>query len=250
MAQDLAQNRRTQLPKGSLEWMVEGQQQKILCLGSGKMPQILASRGHQVFVVTDSADQANALAQAGITATVAKAESLPFHPCQFDVVVIHQCFHEYAPGVVLSEITRVLRPGGQVSVSYMVRDDTVPWVNRLATLMQSVNPEAMAEDAGIHSVEYLLSSKYFPNANFKSFRVWVPITRSQMLNMATEATSGAEESAQQRLLGGVASLYDEYSTGIGQLKLPYQLKCWKAWVDHSELTAPIEIDDSGLVIPI
>ncbi len=231
--------------------MVDGSERKILNLGSGNFSQVLASKGHRVFTVDKQIDRLTALVNTErITPVAAQPEALPFHPCQYDAVTVHQSFHLFAPGMVLSEIARVLKPGGYVSVSYLVRDDSVPWVKRLATLVQSVNPEAMTASFGIESVEHLLTSKYFPNVDHKAFRIWVPVSREQMLEMAKEATKSASEIDQERLLANVGSLYDEYSSGIDDLKLPYQLRCWKAWVDHEELTAPIEIDDTGLVIPI
>ena len=44
------------------------------------------------------------------------------------MVTSSQNLHKFAPGLALSEIARVLRPGGHLAVAYNTRDDTVPWV--------------------------------------------------------------------------------------------------------------------------
>ena len=69
-----------------------------------------------------------------------QVESLPYLSCHFDVVTASQTLHRFAPGLALTEIARVLRPGGHLAVAYNTRDDTVPWVKRLIALMQRGRP--------------------------------------------------------------------------------------------------------------
>ncbi|PNA84629.1 methyltransferase, partial [Pseudomonas sp. FW300-E2] len=75
-------------------------------------------------------------------------ESLPLNSSSFDAVLVHQGFHELAPRLALPEIARLLRPGSALGVSWLVRDDTVPWVKRLAALLRTVDENAMSGDYG------------------------------------------------------------------------------------------------------
>ena len=240
------------LPTGSIEWLIADHPQQALSLsGSGTALRLLAA-GHQTYAVDKVTTVVAQLSAAGATAVVAEAESLPFDPCLFDVVWTHQGFHHYAPGLVLSEMARVLKPGGHAAVSYLVRDDSVPWVKRLLAHVQALDSSAMAGQYGTASVDELLVSKYFPRHEHREFRHWVPITRAQLVQMvaALPACAGLDEADREDFLGGVRALYDSVAPGAGDLRLPYQLRCWKAWVDHQELTAPIEVADGALVIPL
>lgn len=241
------------LPPAAIDWLVGEAPQRVLTLSGASLPRTFLRAGHDVFAIDKQTRLVRGLAQVpGITAVAAQAESLPFDPCSFDVVATHQVFHRYAPGLVLSEMARVLRPGGHAAVSYLVRDDSVPWVRRLVHLVQELDPSAMAGSFGADSVRELLDSLYFPFSTHRSFRHWVPASRQSLTTMAANlpAAGGLAERERSEFLAAVAALYDESAPGAGDLRLPYTLLCWRAEVDHQELTAPIEVDDDGLVIPI
>ncbi|MEL4503630.1 class I SAM-dependent methyltransferase [Luteococcus sp. H138] len=246
--------RRSQFPAPAIDWMVGTQPARVLNLGgSAALPKLLAGQGHQVMAVDKDLDQVSRLAADGrMVAIGAEAEALPFDPCQFDVITAHQVFHRFAPGLVLSEMARVLRPGGHVSVSYLVRDDSVPWVKRLVRLLRQVDENAMRGDYGDDSVEALATSKYFPELEMQRFRIWQQVNRPTLLAMVANqpAVAALDEDLRQLVLNDAAHLYDSATPGADELRLPYELRVWRGWVDHEELTAPIEIDDTGLVIPL
>src|SRR5690606_36865898 len=100
--------------------------------GAPQLARCLRDEGHTVFTLSPDHDTVARLdAEEGITAIRARPEAIPTDPCQFDVVVTHQKFHELDHSQALGEIAHVLRPGGCLSVSYIFRDDSVPWVRRL-----------------------------------------------------------------------------------------------------------------------
>ncbi|HSN44541.1 MAG TPA: methyltransferase domain-containing protein [Propionibacteriaceae bacterium] len=246
--------RRTHFPTGALFWLASSRSLQVLTLSAPPaLPRLLASSGHQVFATDRDPAVIRSLTASGtIVGVAAQPESLPFEPCRFDRVMAHQNFHTFAPGLALSEIARVLRPGGAATVTYLVRDDSVPWVRRLAHLVRQVDPDAMGGDYGTESVEALLESKYFPQHDTKTFRVWQPVTSQSLVAMVGAIPGVATQDAeiQRALLDDVAALYADASTRPDGMSLPYELRCWRAWVDHQELTAPITNDTTGLVIPI
>lgn len=247
-------SRRTQFPSPAVDWMVPLRAARVLTLGGpASLPRLLSSSGHCVFAVDKNMARVEQLhADPRLVTVAAEAESLPFEPCQFDAVVAHQVFHRFAPGLVLSEMARVLRPGGTASASYLVRDDSVPWVRRLVSLLRQVDDDIMRGDYGTDSIEALVESKYFPRVESRDFRVWQPINRAglQAMVAAQPAVAALDDDLRQLVLGDVQELYDRSAPGADDLRLPYQLRVWRAWVDHQELTAPIDLSDDGLVIPL
>jgi hypothetical protein len=163
-------------------------------------------------------------------------------------VVIHQVLAGMAPGLALPELARVLKSGGQLAVSSFARDDGVPWVKRLIALMRSVDPDAMTGSDGDQNP--LLGSKFFPDVEKKSFSVYVPVDLDGMLSMVVQepGVAALPETDKRRILADAKAIFDSATSGRF-LRLPYQLHCYRAQVDHSELTAPLRLSgDDALVI--
>lgn len=188
----------------------------------------------------------------GVTGIAAAPDALPFVPCAFDSVVVAQGLHLLAPGLALAEFARVLRPGGELVVLYTVRDDSVPWVRKLAGILQNVDPQAMRAGTGIDSVAALGANPYFPIVEQRDFRMWVPVTKEGLLDMVANAPRVADLDNERRdaLLDEVGLLYEGSARAPGPLLLPYRVACWRATVDHTELTAPLELPDGGLQISL
>lgn len=221
--------------------MVGGSRRRILDLGSGAgaFAQLLAEDGHEVFCIDRDVDAVVAVSRRlGTRLHVAgQVESLPYLSCHFDVVTASQNLHRFAPGLALSEIARVLRPGGHLAVAYNTRDDTVPWVRRLTALVQQSDPLAMRGDYGIESLTDVTESPYFSDLVRRDFRNWVPITRKGLVSMVERRPSTAQLDTASRhaLLAEVAALYDSIARAPDPLLLPYRASCWRARVDHTGL---------------
>ena len=234
--------RRTPYPVAATTWMVGERRTRLLDLGSGRggFAAMLHDAGHEVFCLDREVDVVAHLAQRLGTRlhVVGQVESLPYLSCHFDVVTASQTLHRFAPGLALTEIARVLRPGGHLAVAYNTRDDTVPWVRRLTSLLREADPQAMGGDFGLEAVEALTESPYFTGLERRNFRNWVPITRGGLLTMVQRQPWAASltEERRARLLGDVGELYDSSARAPEPLLLPFQAACWRARVDHSSLT--------------
>ena len=248
----MAEPPRTAFPAAALDHLAGAAPGRVLALeGPRSVATALSHRGHQVFSIDRDHTVARRLGHLGpVSRVTARGEALPFDPCRFDAVIAHQSFHRLSPAPALSEMARVLRPGGHAAVSYLVRDDTVPWVRRLAALLRTLDPDAMRGDYGDSAAVALLSSKYFPENDTRSFRVWVPMSRGDLLAMvATQPRIKAAEPEQRAgLLRQVGDLFDDTTGGLDSVRLPYQLKVWRGFVDHGELTASIDVPNDALVI--
>lgn len=250
---------RTQFPPAALAYLTTGlPRARVLTLGGAHgVPVSLANAGHSVIAINQRVADLDALARHPVaTPIAARASALPFDPCQFDVVVAHQVFHkitdETSGDKALSEAARVLRPGGHLAVSYFTRDDSVPWVRRLADLLRSLDPAAMSSDFGASSVTSMLTSKYFPTHDERSFRVWVPVTRAGLTTLVARqpAIARADAHVRAQILAQVTALIDDVTAGAANARLPYELTVWRGFVDHNELTASIEVSPDALVIRI
>ncbi len=222
---------------------------RVLDLGSGTggFAAMLHQAGHEVFCLDRDVQQIAGLPERlGTRLHVAgQVEAMPYLSCHFDVVTAAQTLHRFAPGLALTEIARVLKPGGHVAIAYSTRDETVPWVKRLMALMHRSDPQSMRGDFGVDSVDAVIDSPYFTNVQRKNFRNWVPITRSGLITMVERRPSVASLDAGVRtsLLGEVGSLYDTSARAPDPLMLPFQTSCWRAVVDHAGLIIEDDVND-------
>lgn len=243
----MTEQRRTPYPAASVTWLVGEPPARVLDLGSGRgsFAAMLADAGHEVFAVDRDVDRVAALVERLGTRlpVVGQVESLPFLSCHFDVVTASQTLHRFAPGLALTEIARVLRPGGHLAVAYNTRDDTVPWVRRLTALMRAADPHAMAGDFGQDAVDALAESPYFTDLEHRTFRNWVPITRAGLLAMVERQpwAAGLSDDVRDELVGEVGHLYDTSARPPEPLLLPFQASCYRARVDHAELVQPEDL---------
>lgn len=228
-------------PAAAAAWLVGNAPVQVLDLGSGRggFAAMLHDAGHEVFGLDRDVERVAALAdRLGTRLHVAgQVESLPFLACHFDVVTAAQTLPLFAPGLALTEIARVLKPGGHLAVAFNTRDDTVPWVRRLTALMREADPSAMGGDFGLESVRAVAESPYFVGLERRNFRNWVPITRSGLLTMVERQPWAADldEDVRAQLLAAVGHLYDTSARPPEPLLLPFQASCWRAQVDHAEL---------------
>lgn len=239
-------------PTQALSWLTgDRTDSRVLTLSnSAGLPRRIAAAGNRVWCLGTGPAAVRRLGPAlGVEPLAATTAALPFDACRFDVVLAHQMLHLLTEKPHVSEMARVLRPGGWVAASYLVRDDSVPWVRRLISLMRSVDPGAMSADLGVGSIRTLVDHKYFPRCEQRDFRLWVPVTRDALVGMAAELPAVAElaDRDRRRVLLGVGAIYDGASAG-GELRLPYHLTCLRAYVDHAEMTTPIRLGEDALVI--
>lgn len=244
-------SRRTIFPPAAIDWLVPGSTQRVLDVGSGTgaFAQMIRDAGHRVICVDSDREKVRRIAaKMGRMQVVAQAESLPFDTCRFDVVTVQESVTRFAPGLALAEFARVLRPGGHLAVVFNTRDDSVPWVKRLTRRIQQDDPSAMRGDYGSDSIAALEESPYFHDLAHQQFRNWIPIDRDGLLEMVWRrpAVDELDPSRRDALLNDVGHIYDTSARPPEPLLLPFQASCWRAKVDHAELTMPIQ--DSGLQI--
>ena len=78
----------------------------------------------------------------------------------------------------------------------------------------------------------------------------MPVSRVGLLGMVASRFPDLEQDRLTELLDEVGRLYESSARPPEPLLLPYKVSCWRAWVDHTELSTPIELPDEGLSIPL
>jgi SAM-dependent methyltransferase len=105
-----------QMAGGVLEWLGPRAGEEILDLGcgDGQLTERLAASGAHVVAVDASAEMVAAARGRGVVATVADAAALPFADASFDAVFSNAVLHWVRDqDGMMSEVRRVLRPGGR-----------------------------------------------------------------------------------------------------------------------------------------
>jgi SAM-dependent methyltransferase len=105
--------------------------------GTGKFLPSLLATGARVIAIEPVAAMRERLAAAypQVAALDGTAEAMPLADDSVDAVVCATAFHWFATRAALTEIHRVLKPGGRLGLVWNVRDERVAWVARLGALV-------------------------------------------------------------------------------------------------------------------
>lgn len=108
--------------------------------GTGKFTGQLIATGAQVIAVEPVPQMLEKLAAAfpDVLAVSGTAMDLPLPDASVDVVMCAQAFHWFASGEALTEIARVLKPGGKLGLVWNLRDTRVNWVPRLDAIVNAL----------------------------------------------------------------------------------------------------------------
>ncbi len=109
-----------------------------LAAGTGKLTRRLVELGASVTAVEPVAAMRTQLASVlpEVVAMDGTAEEIPVADGSADVVTVAQAFHWFDAPVALSEIARVLRPGGRLALLWNERDEATPWVAEMSRLIR------------------------------------------------------------------------------------------------------------------
>jgi SAM-dependent methyltransferase len=84
-----------------------------------------------------------------VATVAATAEAIPLPDGSRDAVVAGTAFHWFDRDRALTEIARVLRPGGVVAMFWHSDDDSVPWMNELGRLTRTSASSTPTEDEDV-----------------------------------------------------------------------------------------------------
>ncbi len=170
-----------------------------------------------------------------------------------DVVVATQSYHRFDRDLALSEIARVLKPGGRIALAWNVRDERIPWVRRLGRLLDDREQDA-------DPTQDLLSSHLFGFVESAQFRFWQPLDRGRLRDLVvsrSQRRGDARSAERDELLARVDALYEGYGRGADGMLLPYLTHCFRAVVraqaapdedDHRPSGPPTDDDEADTLL--
>jgi SAM-dependent methyltransferase len=128
-------------PVSALRWGLPPTARHVLDLGAGtgKLTEGLLALGLRVTAVEPDAGMRAELTsrQPEVRTLDGTAERIPLGDFEVDSVLVGQAFHWFDVDPALTEIARVLKPGGTVVALWNHRDESVPWVVRLDELART-----------------------------------------------------------------------------------------------------------------
>ncbi|MEV0680818.1 methyltransferase domain-containing protein [Actinosynnema sp. NPDC050436] len=165
---------RPDYPAAAIRWSLEplgGGAHRVvdLAAGTGKLTGGLVAEGHQVTAVEPDESMLSELVRRHgcVRALPGTAERIPLPDGTVDAVLVGQAFHWFDKAKALTEIARVLRPGGVLACLWNTADTTVPWVAKLDELGKSSAsvPGTVEETVPEHEKFGPLEVREFPHAH-------------------------------------------------------------------------------------
>lgn len=160
----------------------------------------------------------------------ARAEALPFADRSFDAVVVSSAWHWMDPALTVSEVGRILRPGGRLGVLWNgpVRD--VPWVADL--LGRGRRPTRPAGEARPRHVVELPGGAPFASPETTVMAWSKPTTSEELVGLTGTCSRVITRSAEERaeLLARIERVVasDPGLAGGASIDLPMRCLCWRA----------------------
>jgi ubiquinone/menaquinone biosynthesis C-methylase UbiE len=160
-------------PEEILKWLqtqlrlTPGKQALELGAGTGKFTRCLSLTGAQVYVVEPVAAMLSHLLQDVPSAwpIPGSAEAIGMDAGRVDAVVCAQSFHWFATRATLTEVARVLKPGGILGLIWNIPDECVPWVAAMEAILRPY--EATAP----HAYRRGTWRSVFPDARFSQLEM-------------------------------------------------------------------------------
>jgi SAM-dependent methyltransferase len=139
-------------PREAIEWGLSGASgtpRRVLDLaaGTGKLTLGLAALGLDVTAVEPDPEMRAELGRVVPSATslAGRAERIPLPDAAVDAVFAGQAFHWFDVSAAMTEIARVLRPGGVLVPMWNYEDESVPWVAEFGKLGRTGVSRAWAD---------------------------------------------------------------------------------------------------------
>jgi ubiquinone/menaquinone biosynthesis C-methylase UbiE len=228
---DAYERGRPTYPDDAVRWLLGEQPVSVLELGAGtgKLTRVIASLGHDVHATDPDPAMLRILERElpDVRSAEASAEEIPLGDASVDAVIAAQAFHWFDLDRALPEIARVLRPGGHLCLVWNYRNEKIPWVRRLGTLIGTQDQDQNQDPA-----QALIFSELFGFVEDKEFSHWQTIDRKSIQDLVLSRSNIAVLGEQERAakLAEVLAFYDEYGRGMDGMQLPYVTRCYRAEV--------------------
>jgi SAM-dependent methyltransferase len=211
-------------PAEAVDWLLPEAASRVLDLGAGtgKLTRQLRDRGLDVIAVEPSEGMREQLARAvpGVTVHAGSAEEIPLADSSVDAVLVAQAWHWVDLSRAVSEVARVLVPGGRLGLVWNIRDEREDWVAELGQILHDPG-DHRREDRGIigppfgpvERCDVEWTHRLGPDE-----LIDLAASRSYVITMPEEQRAA--------VLAGIRRLASR--AGSGGLVLPYVTECYRA----------------------
>jgi SAM-dependent methyltransferase len=198
-----------------------------LAAGTGKLTRQLVETGAELVAVEPVAEMRAKLVAAvpGIEALDGTAERIPLPNHSVDVVVVGQAFHWFDGVRAVTEIRRVLRPGGGVGLIWQSREPSRPWIVRLNDVVDRLSADNPRFRSGAWREAFERVALFEPleHASFEHVHRLTPETLVDRV-ASISYVAAAPEGDRRRVLDAVRDVLaaDADTAGATEIDLPYR----------------------------
>ncbi len=208
--------------------------------GTGKLTRLVAPAGARILALEPvEAMRSKLLAVVpGVELVEGTAEAIGLPNASVDAIVVAQAFHWFDAVRALSEMHRVLRPGGRLVLAYNMRDESVAWVHGLGEAIRRISGgEPQVWDGAWRDA--LGRCALFGPWQTLTFRHAQRLTPDGVLDRAASVSFVAAASPDVRaaVLDEVRSLLatDPLTAGAAEIELPYDTEV--LWAERTTIGA-------------
>ncbi len=225
----------------ALDWLVPEAASDVLEIGAGTgiLTRLLADRIPHLTAVEPDKRMRTVLAasDARVEVLAGRAEAIPAPSASVDLVIAQSAWHWVDEARAIPEVTRVLRPGGRLSLVWTGPDRSVDWVRSLWAGGIIFSPEDRTEKDGWRRRRHLVSVDPSTEGPFLTpetmlFRWTRPMHREELVALSStySAVITMDDDARQQHLAGMRQFLNEYEpfAGLETLDVPMRSYCWRA----------------------
>lgn len=194
--------------------------------GTGKLTRLLAPTGARILALEPvEAMRAKLLATVpGVELVNGTAEAIALPNASVDAVVVAQAFHWFDAIRALSEVHRVLRPGGRLVLAFNMRDESVAWVRGLGEAVRRISTGEPQVWDGRWRAALARCGLFGPWETLR-FRHVQRLTRDGVLDRAASVSyvAAAPPAVREAMLDEVRALIaaDPLTADATEIDLPY-----------------------------
>jgi SAM-dependent methyltransferase len=152
------------------------------------------------------------------------AESIPLADAAVQAVTVAQAFHWFRYDEALTEIARVLRPGGALVMLWNRRDESVPWVDRMSEVIKW-RANQVSEYDRIDWAAVIERSGFYGDVEHRSFSWEHVIDRAALADRVRSVSyvAAMDEAVREGLVSEVLALVEDFPETF---PLPYNTLVW------------------------
>jgi MOSC domain-containing protein YiiM/SAM-dependent methyltransferase len=206
--------------------------------GTGKLTRLVAPAGARILAVEPvEAMRAKLLdVVPGVELVDGTAEAIGLPNASVDAVVIAQAFHWFDAVRALSEIHRVLRPGGRLVLAFNRRDESVAWVRGMGEAIRriSTGEPQVWDNAWRDALARCFLFAPWESLLFRHAQRLTPdgvLDRTASVSFVAAAPPEVREAVLDEVRGLLAT--DPLTAGASEIELPYDTEV--LWAERTSI---------------